>query len=113
MATWKYTVEILASGQPRPYADSRTHGRITFETDYYGPDKEKHGTLQKAVHIKEDRARKVLSGLGHGFTEFRYPQDCADPAKPSTGDYFRMRLDWLKEIEPGVWEWHTTSAYTD
>ena len=103
---WRYTIEVLASGQPRPYADSRQHVRFTTETKWNASDEWK-----LSVHIKEDRVRELLLGLKCGFTEFRYPQDCE--GKPSTSEYFRTRLDWLKEIEPGIWEFHTTSACTD
>lgn len=102
----RITWDTLESGQPRAYADSRTVVRVRFEIEL-----STGWTLSK--YVKEDYVRKVLKVLHCGFTEFRYPQDCENPAKPSPGEYFTTRLEYLKEIEPGVWEFKTTSAFTD
>lgn len=104
----RYTVEVLASGQPRPYADSRQHVRVIFEIVSY-----KTGEWEPWDIKQEAIIRERLLGLKCGFVEFRYPKDCADPKKPSASEYFKTRLDWLKQTAPGVWEFHTTSAYTD
>lgn len=104
----RVTVKNLASGQPRPYADSRSIVQVLFETEDY----QNLGTY-KPWDLTEERVRERLKGLVCGFTEFRYPQDCKDPAKPTASEYFTTRLDYLKKVSPGLWEFKTTSAFTD
>ena len=102
----RYTVQVLAAGQPRPYADSIGHVRVTFEWVPYGGD----GSWQPNDIQNEEMVRDHLKGLCCGFVEFVYPPT----DRPATmEDYFRTRLDWLRNVSPGVWEFHTTSAFTD
>ena len=49
----------------------------------------------------EEQIRALLPHLRCGFTE---------NAEYSLG---RSRLDWLKQVSPGVWEFHTTEPYND
>lgn len=88
-------VEILANGQPRPYADRVYHARVTFDD---------------ADDADEATIRKRLAELYIGFTEFTYPPKGREA---TAEDFFRTRLDWLRNTKPGVWEFHTTSAFTD
>ena len=101
----RFTVRTLSAGQPRPYADSRRHVRVLFEHVPYSGE-----CVWTPHNIAEDYVRKRLLGLGCGFTEFTYPPK---DREAGAGDYFTTRLDWLRNTSPGVWEFHTTSAYTD
>lgn len=104
----RYTVETLAAGQPRAYADTIHHVRVTFEwVPYKKREPGEEPTFEPVLNWTEEGVSKHLKGLMCGFTDFKCPPS------PSMDDYFRTRLDWLKEVSPGVWEFHTTSAYTD
>ena len=96
----RYTIQTLAAGQPRPYADTIRHVRVTMEwvpwnnsAEGWQPDP---ANVPEAIH---DR----LKGLQCGFT--------AKTAKEV--EWYESRLDWLRNPEPGVWEFHITSPYTD
>jgi hypothetical protein len=107
--TRRVTIETLAAGQPRAYADSVHHCRVTFEwVPYKKREPDEAFEFEPCVNWKEEVVRDKLKGLQCGFTEHRYPED-----GQSIDDYFRTRLDWLRETAPGVWEFHTTAAYTD
>ena len=95
--TWRITWDVLASGQPRPYADHRLHVRVTFEYlerytggEHWGPNDS----------WKEPDVRAVLKTLRCGFTD-KSPENWASPV-----------LQYLKETAPGVWEFVITEAYT-
>jgi hypothetical protein len=104
--TRRYTVETLAAGQPRPYADTIHHVRVTMEwVPYAGPREWTPNTGSNPESIAS-----ILKGLRCGFTDFTYPPK---DREATTEDYFRTRLDWLRNTAPGVWEFHTTSASTD
>lgn len=116
MSKRRYTVETLAAGQPRPYADSIHHVRVTFEWNGWAED----DAELEPNFISEDAARRQLLTLSCGFLEkTKVEAHWAD-----------TRLDWLKPIggkpaseviphgDPNqicasVWEFHTTSPYTD
>ena len=103
----RFTIKVLASGQPRPYADSINHVRLFCEMVPYSREPK----WQPDDYTNEATVRKALLGMNCGFTEFTYPPK--DKDKASASDYFATRLDWLKKTGPGTWEFHTTSAYTD
>lgn len=85
--------EVIQSGQKRAYADTTRHVRVTFGDD---PD--------------EAEVRERLLAMHVGFTDFTYPPEGRDA---TAEDFFATRLDWLKKTGEGVWEFHTTSAFTD
>jgi hypothetical protein len=101
--TYRYTVEYLASGQPRAYADSRMHVRLTIEVFFawLGDPKDPRSKWSPNETWNEEQIRALLPHLRCGFTE---------NAEYSLG---RSRLDWLKQVSPGVWEFHTTEPYND
>lgn len=104
--SYRYTVETIASGQPRAYADTINHSRVTFEKR-----EEWRGSTEwePCAGMKEEAVREMLRVLKCGFTDFVRPT-----GRPMTmEEVFTTRLDWLRETEPGVWEFHTTSEYTD
>jgi hypothetical protein len=102
--TRRITIETLASGQPRAYADTIHHVRVTFEdVPWIGPNE----GFKPCENWKEESVRQQLKGLMCGFTEFVCPKN------PTMDEHFRTRLDWLRNTAPGVWEFHTTSPYTD
>ncbi len=113
--TERYTIETLASGQPRPYADTIRHVRVTFESNGW----QGGGELIPSF-MSEDGARNRLRGMLCGFTD-KTAKDC---------DWFETRLDWLrpvdgkpaseaipsgdpKQVVASTWEFHTTSPFTD
>lgn len=111
MSKYRYTVETLAAGQPRAYADTIHHVRVTFEQNVpWGEDPAKRNTWQPKANMTEEAVKSKLKNLMCGFTDFKYP---AEGVERSMENHYRTRLDWLKEVEPGIWEFHTTSPFTD
>ena len=113
----RFTVEVLASGQPRAYADTIHHVRVTFEnTNWMKPN----GDLEP-MYLTDETARQLIKAIPHtGFTE----------KTQKDSEWWQTRLDWLKAIDAkpssdvipygdpkqtvaSVWEFHTTSPYTD
>lgn len=101
--TYRYTVEVLASGQPRAYADSRTHVRVTIEwfVAWMGDPKDSRSKWQPNETWTEAQIRGLLPHLRCGFTE---------NTEWALG---RAKLDWLKQITPGVWEFYTSEPFND
>lgn len=101
--TYRYTVEILASGQPRAYADSRSHVRVTIECFFawLGDPKDPRSKWNPNETWKEEEIRKLLPHLRCGFTE------------NTKWELGHAKLDWLKQVSPGVWEFHTSELYND
>lgn len=110
----RYTVETIQNGQPRPYADTVRHVRVSFERGGPSPKQIEPAFMQEAV------VRSFLKTLMCGFTE----------KSKDEVDWFETRLDWLRpmdgkpasEVIPhgdpnqtvaSVWEFHTTSPFTD
>jgi hypothetical protein len=100
----RITIETLAAGQPRPYADTVRHVRVTFEWQGMEGYKDKDAPFVPRDKFSEETVRRMLAGVA-GFT--------AKTAKDPDCNWFDTRLDWLKSTGPGVWEFHTTSPYTD
>lgn len=109
MSKRRYTVEVIAAGQPRPYADTIRHVRVTLEWQGMEGFRNKDAPFVPSENLTEEAIKMLLPGLQAGFTDYIY-----DPKVDASMDaYFRTRLDWLRQIEPGVWEFHTTSPYDD
>jgi hypothetical protein len=115
----RITTEIIASGQPRPYADSIGHARVSFEWQGMEGFSNKEAPFVPN-YMSEEAARRILPGLQAGFTA-KTAKEC---------EWYETRLDWLRPVDgkpasetlPGgsptqtvasVWEFHTTSPYTD
>jgi hypothetical protein len=121
--TRRYTIETLAAGQPRPYADTVHHVRVTMEWVPYKKRESDDEYQFEPSTFEEPLARQVLAGLRCGFIDFDYKPakylldydvgSSTSTAEKTMDNYFRTRLDWLRNPEPGVWEFHTTSPYTD
>jgi hypothetical protein len=94
MSKQRILIETLASGQPRAYADSRLHVRVTFEHDWNGK-----GFVP--LDLPDETIRDRLKGLGCGFTD-EPPENWASPT-----------LRYLTRTAPGVWEFVVTEAFTD
>lgn len=102
MSKRRITVDTLKAGQPRPYADTITHVRVTFEWQGVAGFSDKDAPyVPQDKFWNEARVRETLPGLCCGF-----------PSKPPEG-WWSTRLDWLKEVSPGVWEFHATTPFTD
>ncbi len=120
MSKYRYTIEILASGQPRAYADSIRHVRVTVEET----DPMLYNSNEFIPWIMpESSIIPLLERLQCGFMKKHTPQHWLEP-----------RLDWLKPIDPykigdpnppprvwgksgelvsHIWEFHVTSPFTD
>lgn len=100
MSQYRITWDILASGQPRPYADSRRIVKVSFEHETtYGPEK---GQWKPAyTDLSGDSVRAILRAIPCGFTD-------TPPA-----DWASDRLAYLRQESPGVWKFQIDSPYTD
>lgn len=100
MSKWRYTVEYLASGQPRPYADHRNHARVTFEIwqQVVLPNFPEAG-WRPSEYMTEEHAKKMIAKLTDKFTEER---------KGGWG----LSLVRFEKVAPGVFEFVTTQPYT-
>lgn len=108
--TRRYTVETLKAGQARPYADDVCHVCVTFEWVPYRDRADGDvPTFEPCDGWSEETASRWLKQLSCGFTDYKYDAK----TDGSMDAYFRTRLDWLREVAPGVWEFQTTSAFTD
>lgn len=100
----RITYVTLAAGQPRAYADSITRVQVTFESQgikgYNNPDEPFHPDPSFSDKY-EERVREVLRALPIGFTD-KKPENWAD-----------TRLDYLKVVGEGTWEFQTRSPFTD
>ena len=108
--SWRYTV-TEAGGSNVPYRGSTLRRRIQFEHFFAwlgNPNDER--SYWRNLPVTEEKVRKVLKALDLGFTEHVYP---VKGRTSEPGDYYATRLNYLKEIEPGIWEWETHSPYTD
>ena len=93
--TMRMTVETLAAGQPRAYADTRYHYRVTFEwVPWLGSTEFEPCTWHENIVTHYLRAIQGWKNEGEG--------DWASP-----------RLKFLKNPEPGVWEFMVVEAFTD
>jgi hypothetical protein len=104
--TYRYRVDYLASGQPRPYADSRNHVRLTIDLfrAWLGDPNDARSEWVPNDSWGEDEIRALLPHLRCGFIA-----TTAKERKHGLEPY----LDWLRKTAPGVWEFHVTSPYTD
>jgi len=102
-SAWRYTVTYMKSGQERPYADYVNIVQVRFEhTDH------RTGEFTPTVNMVEQGVREMLLVLKCGFAERTRDQNSG-----SMEDAFKTYLDYLKEVEPGVWEFQTTTRFTD
>lgn len=101
--TYRYRVDYLAAGQPRAYADTIHHVRLTIDHFFawLGNPDDPRSEWKPNDTWTEEEVRKLLPHLRCGF-----------PEKPPA-NWASKRLDWIKKTGPGVWEFHTTSPYTD
>jgi len=113
----RITLTTIASGQPRPYADSRLIVQIKFEVFFawLGDPNHEKSKWKPDIHWTKEEVGKALEALKCGF-----PGLDTTPA-----NWAAPHLQYLKEIKEdrtpvvagdqhtGIWEFHTTSAYTD
>lgn len=96
--TRRYTVEMLASGQPRAYADTIHKFRVSVEwVPYKNPQIEEWEPNELSPALI-DKAAKALG----------YPWE-----EKGQGDWASPRLHSKTKIAPGVWEYTVVEAYTD
>ena len=100
MSRERYTVVCLASGQPRPYADSCYHYRVTVE--WQGPELIGASPDRPFVPRPElDRSivLPILRGLTRGWED-----------NPGA---FGRRLERCDMTSPGVWDVVIVEPFTD
>lgn len=102
MSKHRYTIETLASGQPRPYADSIYRHRITYE--WQGPFSLKGEAKDAPFILCEKMNEQIVRRDCKHFSGWM---------EEGEGDWASTRLVYLKQVSPGVWEWETRAAYTD
>ena len=95
---YRYTVVILASGQPRPYADHFSRVRIALEVRMHRNDGA--GEWKPNDYWQEAEVRELAKNLRCGFP------------KEEAKSWADVEVKSFKKIAPGVWEFTTTSAYT-
>ena len=110
----RVTVEIIRSGQVRPYGPTETLARLTFEQQpQYGPGSKDPNAPFEPVAFKQkpmidmivrETVKPAIKALVGNFYE--------KPDEPGC-DWASPMLKYLKEIAPGVWEVLISSAYTD
>jgi hypothetical protein len=105
MSAWRYTVTTVSPYGQRPYGPWIRTYQVLFEVDYGGS-----GGWKPSETLTEEFVREKLNKLGHGFTEFTYPPT---DREATTSDYFATRLQYLKKVGPGLWEFQTYEANTD
>lgn len=96
--------ECLVAGQPRPYADTIHRYRVSFLSQGLAGYGDKDAPFKPDPFYSDahkDRVEKALLGLQIGYVNTP-PTDWAD-----------TRLDYLKVVSPGVWEFQTRDPYTD
>ena len=112
----RITIEILASGQPRAYADNEYRARVSFEAT--GLQSGEQPLVPQ--YMSEEAARRQLLRCGCNFIE-RLRKDATWP---------QSYLDWLRPVDPklaseiiekgdpkqtvaSTWEFQVTTPYTD
>lgn len=100
MSKRRFTIETLAAGQARPYADTVHRYRLVFEWQGMEGYKNKDAPFIPHAVDNEDFARSYCKLFG-GWTE------------DAEGDWASTRLEYIKQIEPHIWEWQTRAAYDD
>lgn len=111
----RFTVETLASGQPRAYADHLHHVRVTFEAM---PWNSKSGEIEPCF-VSEDAAIRMLENM-----------PLAGFIRKAPAEWYDRRLEWLRPIDgkpaseviphgdpkqicASVWEFQTRTPFTD
>jgi hypothetical protein len=94
------TIETITAGQPRPYADSVYKYRVFCE--YYwdaidGP------RLSDSYFLKDHEVLALL----------RASRSTQKWVKKEERDWHEAYLDYITEVEPGVWEVQIISPYLD
>ena len=92
---WRMTVETLAAGQPRAYADSVYRHRVRFErVPTLGANRTEYepAKWEESVVLPKLRAVQVWYD------------------KP---DWHQPRLDYARKTEEGVWEFQVTQPFLD
>lgn len=91
----RITYENISRGQ-RPYGDTFHGYRVTFERQWRTDEFE-----LRPWEMTEEQVKVQLKRLPLGFV------DC----KPE--GWWSTRLEYLRKVSPGVWEFETRSPYTD
>ena len=94
---WKMTVEVLASGQPRAYADTVHTYRVYF---HRLPFKLPGRLWEPAAEWSEAIVRPKLKAIC-GWVE------------DGEGRWPSPRLVFIKNVGPGIWEFSVREPYLD
>lgn len=102
MRKHRYTIETLASGQPRPYADTIRRHRITYEWQ----GMEGYKNIDAPFVLCENMHEQLVRRDCHHFSGWTERTD------PAFG-FHSTRLNYLKQVSLGVWEWETCEPFID
>lgn len=94
----RYTLEIIASGQPRPHADSVTHAKLYIEWAPY--------TNNQKQWEANDMHSAIVRRVAKGMLEFVDPDD-------KEYCWASSKLTRMTKIDKGVWEFVVTTPFTD
>ena len=96
--TTRFTVETLAAGQSRPYADSIYIYRMTCEQVGHMGDSAKQFNPRD---LTADYAKKLAKTICHNFKE-----------RSENPDWHEPILERFEQVSPGVWEMQIRTEYT-
>lgn len=99
MSKRRITVNILQSGQLRPYADTTTRGTIFIEWQGMVGFKDKDAPFIPWDTLSDEIVKNVYSHLVRSWKE--------------TGDWTEPKLKKFEKIGEATWEVLVSEAYTD
>ena len=99
---WRMTVEVVASGQARRYADTVQQYRVLFEWCSWirkgpvqtTPPNDSYEPVEWDQSVVEKHLRAI-----YGWED--------------NGDWASPKLDFLRKVAPGTWEFKVRETYTD
>ena len=100
---YRYTVEYIRTGQPRPYADHEDVYRITIELRHWRPYKGYDAEFSFADDLTDEAVKSHIKK----FCNWK------DPPYKTMDDDFAPHLKYIKKIRPGTWEIFITTRFTD
>lgn len=100
---WRMTVEVLQSGQTRRYGDTIHTYRVFFE----------HCSEIRKGPVNTTPPNDTFEPVEwyQGLIE-RYLRGIYNWTNPEEGNWASPRLDYLRKVSPGLWEFSVREEYT-
>lgn len=102
MSKDRITVECLATGQPRPYADTFHTYRLMFEWQGMEGCRNPNAPFIPRDKLAESTVKRYARAIYNWTEEGDAYHDWASP-----------HLQYLKNVGPGIWEFSVKEEYTD